>query len=204
MIDSSAILVISGPSGAGKSSLISKISDKIGSYYFSISTTTRAPRGEEKHGVEYFFVTHEEFESDIKAGNFLEYATVHGNYYGTSLVPVKKALSEGKLVIFDIDVQGQKIVIEKLSDITTSVFLTTPSLDELKKRLYSRATDDTEVIEKRLVQANEELNQIKHFDFLIINDNLNAAADELLQVARVSRLKNSNEQTSNFVDKWKR
>jgi len=204
MIDSGAILVISGPSGAGKSSLINKISDKIGSYYFSISTTTRDPRGDEQNGCEYYFVTKDEFEKDIEANNFLEYATVHGNYYGTSMVPVKEALSEGKLVIFDIDVQGQKIVTDKLSDITTSVFLTTPSLNELKKRLYSRDTDDTEVIEKRLVQANEELEQIEHFDYLIVNDKLEDAAQELLYVAHVARLKNSNEQTRIFIDKWKR
>jgi len=204
MINSSAILVISGPSGAGKSSLINKISDKIGSYYFSISTTTRAPRGEEQNGREYYFVTKEDFEKDIEANNFLEYATVHGNYYGTSMVPVKEALNDGKLVIFDIDVQGQKIVTDKLSEITTSVFLTTPSLNELNKRLYSRDTDDTEVIEKRLFQANEELEQIKHFDYLIVNDNLDTAAQELLHVAYVARLKNSNEQTRIFIDKWKR
>jgi len=204
MINSSAILVISGPSGAGKSSLIYKISDKIGSYYFSISTTTRAPRGEEQNGREYYFVTKEDFEKDIEANNFLEYATVHGNYYGTSMVPVKEALNDGKLVIFDIDVQGQKIVTDKLSEITTSVFLTTPSLNELNKRLYSRDTDDTEVIEKRLFQANEELEQIKHFDYLIVNDNLDTAAQELLHVAYVARLKNSNEQTRIFIDKWKR
>jgi len=204
MINSSAILVISGPSGAGKSSLINKISDKIGSYYFSISTTTRAPRGEEQNGREYYFVTKDEFEKDIEANNFLEYATVHGNYYGTSMIPVKEALNDGKLVIFDIDVQGQKIVIDKLSEITTSVFLTTPSLNELNKRLYSRDTDDTEVIEKRLFQANEELEQIKHFDYLIVNDNLDTAAQELLHVAYVARLKNSNEQTRIFIDKWKR
>jgi len=203
MLNNGAILVISGPSGAGKSSLIDKISDRIGSYYFSISTTTRAPRGKEEDGKEYFFVTHEEFEKDIKSDNFLEYATVHGNYYGTSIVPVKEALNSGKLVIFDIDVQGQKIVTDKLSEITTSVFLTTPSLDELKKRLYSRDTDDTQVIEKRLVQANEELEQIKYFDYLIVNDNLEDAAEELFHVAYAARLKNSNEQTRIFIDKWK-
>jgi len=204
MIDSGAILVISGPSGAGKSSLINKILDKIGSYYFSISTTTRAPRGDEQNGCEYYFVTKDEFEKDIEANNFLEYAMVHGNYYGTSILPVKEALSEGKLVIFDIDVQGQKIVTDKLSDITTSVFLTTPSLNELKKRLYSRDTDDTEVIEKRLVQAKEELEQIEHFDYLIVNDKLEDAVQELLYVAHVARLKNSNAQTRIFIDKWKR
>ena len=125
---SGAILVLSGPSGAGKSTIINHASDKIGSYYFSISTTTRSPREGETHGVDYYFVSHEEFEEDIKAGNFLEYATVHGNYYGTSLKPVHKALSEGKLVIFDIDVQGHRLVRAKMNDITTSAFITPPTL----------------------------------------------------------------------------
>jgi len=198
-----AILVISGPSGAGKSSIINKISDKIGAYYFSISTTTRNPREGEQHGREYFFVTKEEFEKEIENGNFLEYATVHGNYYGTSLVPVKKALEEGKLVLFDIDVQGQSIVTSKLADITTSVFLTTPSLDELKKRLYNRATDDAQIIEKRLEQANGELEEIEHFDYLIINDNLDEAAKELLSVVQVARLKSSKEEIADFINQWK-
>jgi len=115
-----AILVLSGPSGAGKSTIISAASDDIGEYYFSISTTTRAPRMGEEHGRDYFFVTKESFEEDIKAGNFLEYAEVHGNYYGTSLKPVNEALETGKLVIFDIDVQGHRLVRAKMNDITTS------------------------------------------------------------------------------------
>ena len=101
-----AILIISGPSGCGKSTLLKEVYKDIKDYYFSISTTTRAPRVGETNGVDYFFVTKEEFESDIKNGDFLEYAKVHDNYYGTSLKPINNALSEGKLVIFDIDVQG--------------------------------------------------------------------------------------------------
>ncbi len=130
-----AILVLSGPSGAGKSSLISKIINQIGTTYFSISTTTRAMRAGEINGVHYHFVTVEEFKKEIEEEMFLEYAVVHGNYYGTSLGPVKKALKEGKLVIFDIDVQGHDAVMHRLSDITTSVFVTTPSLEELKKTI---------------------------------------------------------------------
>lgn len=101
-----AILVLSGPSGAGKSTIINAASSQIGAYYFSISTTTRQPRAGEKHGVDYFFVSKENFEEDIKAGNFLEYAEVHGNYYGTSLKPVHEALNEGKLVILTLMYKG--------------------------------------------------------------------------------------------------
>jgi len=136
-----AILVLSGPSGAGKSTIINAASDEIGEYYFSISTTTRAPRVGEVDGKDYFFVTKEAFEEDIKAGNFLEYAQVHGNYYGTSLKPVREALEAGKLVIFDIDVQGHRLVRAKMNDITTSAFITPPTLKELEKRLRQRCTD---------------------------------------------------------------
>ena len=139
--DSGTVLVLSGPSGAGKSSLIKKISQDIGEYYFSISTTTRPIRKGEVDGVDYHFVTKEEFEKDIEADNFLEYATVHSNYYGTSIKPVRKALHEGKLVLFDIDVQGNALVKNRLGDLLTSVFITTPSLSVLKERLESRATD---------------------------------------------------------------
>jgi len=162
-----AILVLSGPSGAGKSTIIHHASDKIGAYYFSISTTTRLPREGEIDGVDYYFVSHTEFEEDIKAGNFLEYATVHGNYYGTSLKPVDKALKEGKLVIFDIDIQGHRLVQAKIPDLITSAFITPPSLKELKKRLYARSTDNNDVIEKRIANAQEEIKAISEFDYII-------------------------------------
>ena len=133
IINKGAILLLSGPSGCGKSSLLNEVYKGIDNYFFSISTTTREPREGETHGVEYFFITKDEFEKDIEAGNFLEWAKVHGNYYGTSLLPIKKALEDGKLVIFDIDVQGFEQVIKKFKDITTTVFITTPSLEILKK-----------------------------------------------------------------------
>ncbi len=137
-----AILILSGPSGCGKSTLLKEVYKDIDDYYFSISTTTRAPRVGETNGVDYFFVTKEEFEVDIENGDFLEYAKVHDNYYGTSLKPINSALNEGKLVIFDIDVQGHEIVRSKLDDIVTSVFITTPSLEVLETRLNSRNRDD--------------------------------------------------------------
>jgi guanylate kinase len=123
--ESGAILVLSGPSGAGKSTLLKKIIDDIGSCYFSISTTTRPIREGEVDGVDYHFVSLKEFQEDIENDMFLEYANVHGNYYGTSMKAVKKALQAGKLVIFDIDVQGNAVVTNRLGDITTSVYITT-------------------------------------------------------------------------------
>ncbi|MEA1955700.1 MAG: guanylate kinase [Campylobacterota bacterium] len=196
------VLVLSGPSGAGKSSLIKEIADEIGDYYFSISTTTRQPRDGEKNGVDYYFVTEDEFKKDIEDDYFLEYALVHGNYYGTSIKPVKEALSSGKLVIFDIDVQGNTAVNNRLGDITTSVFITPPTLSELKKRLINRSTDAEEVIEKRLVMAKREIQRISEYDFVVVNDDLKLAADVLKQIAKTARLKIPTDRVNSFVNKW--
>jgi len=197
-----AVLVLSGPSGAGKSSLIKKIQDDIGAYYFSISTTTRPIRKGETDGVEYYFVDEEEFKKDIEEDMFLEYALVHGNYYGTSLKPVKKALDEGKLVLFDIDVQGNNAITNRLGDITTSVFISPPTLSELKKRLTNRSTDSQEVINRRLKMARLEIQRVSEYDFLIINDDLDLAAKKLLQIAYTARLKKPLDQINDFVYKW--
>jgi len=201
---SGAILVLSGPSGAGKSSLINKIFNDIGSTYFSISTTTRAKREGEMDGVHYHFVSQEEFKREIDEEMFLEYALVHGNYYGTSLGPVKKALKEGKLVIFDIDVQGHDAVQNRLADITTSVFITTPTLDELKNRLLRRSTDSAEIIAKRLDMATREVQRISEYDYLIVNDDLEAAADVLITIAKAARMKIPTQQINEFVQMWAR
>jgi len=197
-----AILVLSGPSGAGKSTIINASSSAIGEYYFSISTTTRKPREGEKNGVDYFFVTKEAFESDIKAGNFLEYATVHNNYYGTSLKPVNQALEEGKLVIFDIDIQGHRLIRAKLNDITTSAFITPPSLNELEKRLRARLTDDEEIIIKRVENAKKEILAIEEYDFTIINDTVEKASSQFTLVAKTARLKQSQKDEIKFVEEW--
>ncbi len=197
-----AILVLSGPSGAGKSTIINHASDKIGSYYFSISTTTRPPREGEVDGVDYYFVSHSEFEEDIKAGNFLEYATVHENYYGTSLKPVKDALDAGKLVIFDIDVQGHRLVQAKMADLVTSAFITPPTLSELERRLYARSTDKVEVIQKRVENAKEEIKAISEFDYIIINDIVEDASQRFATIAQAARLKQSHKELAKFTLNW--
>ena len=196
------VLVLSGPSGAGKSSLINKIADDIGEYYFSISTTTRTIREGEEEGVHYHFVSKDEFVKDLDNDNFLEYAVVHGNYYGTSLKPVRKALHEGKLVVFDIDVQGNMAVKNRLGDITTSVFITPPSLSELEKRLKNRSTDSDEVIEGRLKMAKREIQRTSEYDYLVINDDLDLAASVLRQIAITARLKIPHDRVNDFVQKW--
>ncbi|WP_092912195.1 guanylate kinase [Hydrogenimonas thermophila] len=198
-----SVLIISGPSGAGKSSLIKAAKDRIGDFYFSISTTTRPPREGEKDGVDYFFVDRETFEADIKAGEFLEYAQVHGNYYGTSLKPVREALEEGKLVIFDIDVQGHAIARERMGDLITSVFVTTPSLQELERRLHGRGTDDESIIKKRIDNALVEIEYITAYDFLIVNDNFEDAVDSFIAVAKAARLKKGRKQALHFINEWR-
>ncbi len=197
-----AILIISGPSGCGKSTLLKEVYKDISDYYFSISTTTRAPRIGEENGVDYFFVTKEEFEADIKNDDFLEYAKVHDNYYGTSLKPINKALEEGKLVIFDIDVQGHEIVRSKLDFIVTSVFITTPSLEILETRLNSRNTDSVEIIEKRIKNAKGEVEYFQDYDYLIINDNLEIAAKQLVSIANITRIKSTLFPKDKVVSSW--
>ena len=197
-----AILLLSGPSGCGKSSLLKEVYKVIDNYYFSISTTTRDPRVGEKDGVDYYFVSKEEFKNDIKDGNFLEWAEVHGNYYGTSLKPINKALDESKLVIFDIDVQGFEQVIKKLRSITTTVFITTPTIEELEKRLYNRDTDSKEVIEKRISNAKIEIEYINQYDYFIVNDDLKIASDLLVCVAKSSLIKASLYDKKSIVSNW--
>jgi len=201
-LQSGTVLVLSGPSGAGKSSLINQISQDIGEYYFSISTTTRDIREGEIDGVHYHFVSKEEFEKDIEQDMFLEYATVHGNYYGTSIKPVNEALHQNKLVLFDIDVQGNAMVKNRLGDLLTSVFIATPSLSILKNRLESRATDSQEIIDKRLKMAKKEVQRISEYDYLIVNDKLEEAADKLKTIVKIAKLKVSSNEINDFVQKW--
>ena len=197
-----AILLLSGPSGCGKSSLLKEVYKVIDNYYFSISTTTREPRIGEQDGVDYYFVSKDEFKKDIQEDNFLEWAEVHGNYYGTSLKPINKALEEQKLVIFDIDVQGFEQVIKKLKHITTTVFITTPTIKELEKRLYSRDTDSKEVIEKRIANAIKEIDYIDKYDYFIVNDDLKVASDQLVSIAKSALIKASLFEKDKIIKEW--
>ncbi len=201
-LNKGAILIISGPSGCGKSSLLKEVYKTIKNYYFSISTTTREPRDGEKDGVDYYFVSKEEFEKDIEEDQFLEYALVHGNYYGTSLKPIMNSLNVGKLVIFDIDVQGHNIVKQKLNDITTSVFITTPSLKELKHRLTNRGTDSADMIAKRLSNATSEIEQLDKYDYFIINDDLEEASKLLTSIVNVAQAKTKIFDIDNIIKSW--
>lgn len=197
-----AILIVSGPSGCGKSTLLRDVLKNIPNSYFSISTTTREPREGEIDGIDYIFVSKEEFEKDIENASFLEYAKVHDNYYGTSLKPVIESLNDGKLVIFDIDVQGHKIIRKKLHNLVTSVFITTPTLRILEQRLTSRQTDCKEIIEKRVKNAKDEVSEFLDYDYLIVNENLNKASKEMIAVATIARIKSKLYTQEEIVDSW--
>lgn len=199
---SSAILILSGPSGAGKSTIIHAAAERIGEFYFSISSTSRTPRKGEQNGRDYHFVRKEAFEKGIEAGEFLEYAVVHGNYYGTSLKPVYEALKAGKLVIFDIDVQGFHLAKERMGDVITSAFILPPSLTALEQRLHGRSTDDPKVIAQRIQNAKREILEIGAYDFVIINDDIARAAESFVAVANAARLKWGSKEREKFVKQW--
>ena len=177
------ILILSGPSGSGKSTLYAALKEYIPDLYFSISTTTRAPRKGEQHGREYYFCDKQDFEEGIKKDQFLEWAKVHDNYYGTSKAPVQNALELGKLVLFDVDIQGHRNI--KLHyPHAKSIFITTPSDIILKERLTARASDAKEVIDARLKHAYEEMRHIDEFDYLIINHHIDDSKDQILSIAK--------------------
>lgn len=196
------ILIISGPSGSGKSTLLSRLLKEENDLYFSISSTTRAPRQGETDGVNYYFINKDEFKKGIDADEFLEWACVHGNYYGTSLKPVLKALEEGKIAIFDIDVQGFNIAKSKFAQNITSVFITTASKNELKSRLQNRGTDSAQTIEKRLINAVGEMEHILEYDYFLINDDLQNCYENLRGILRSMRLKTSNLDAKEIINKW--
>ena len=196
------ILVLSGPSGCGKSSVVSEALKRFDDIYFSISTTTRPKRPHEKDGVDYYFISKEQFVEEIEEGCFLEWAKVHDNYYGTSLRPIEEALEAGKLVLFDIDVQGHAIVRAKYPRITTSLFMTTPSEEILRERLVHRGTDPAEVIDRRLENAREEMKRMEEYDFLLINDRFEETLERFLSIVQTARLKHSLDDLERFERSW--
>ncbi len=196
------ILLISGPSGSGKSTLINRLMKEEKDIYFSISCTTREIRQGEKDGVDYYFLSVDEFKKGIENGEFLEWALVHKNYYGTSLKPVLKAFEENKVVIFDIDVQGFDIARSKFKDEITSVFITTKSSTELRTRLEKRGTNSQDDIERRLNNAVGEMSHIKDYDFLLINDDLEQTYDKFKSIFKSLKCQTKYANLSEFIDKW--
>lgn len=173
------LIVISAPSGAGKTTLCQKLLRDFPELILSISSTTRAPRGQEKEGVEYFFLSKDEFEKEIQKGRFVEWAQVHGNYYGTSKTVIESALHSGRAVLLDIDVQGAESLKNSYPEKAVLIFIAPPSIEILETRLRSRATDREEIIQRRLKNAQAELAKATFFHHVIINDSLEQAYSEL-------------------------
>ena len=176
------IFVISSPSGGGKTSLIKKLLEDPRSErtVLSISHTTREKRLNEKDGVDYFFTDKKSFEDKIKKNDFLEYATVFDNYYGTSQETVNTLVSQGKTVILELDWQGAKQVKSKIP--CYLIFLLPPSIDDLKKRLIDRNLDESEIIKKRINEAKNEISNSEIYDFLILNDKFETALQDLKSI----------------------
>lgn len=179
----SKLIIFSAPSGSGKSTIISYLLKQNLNLAFSISATSRPPRGTERHGVEYFFLSPDEFRQRIAGGEFLEYEEVYKDrFYGTLKSQVDKQLAAGQNVIFDVDVVGGCNIKRFYGERALSVFIQPPSVDELRKRLVERGTDAPEVIESRVAKARFELGYADRFDVRIVNDNLEQAEAEALRV----------------------
>lgn len=202
MLDSN-ILIISGPSGAGKSSLCNELFKHTDNIYFSISSTTRKIREGEIDGVHYNFIKEDEFIKGIKNNIFLEWAKVHNNYYGTQKTQITKALNDNKIVLFDIDIQGQKSI-KKHYPNATSIFITTPNKSVLESRLKSRALDSQEIIKDRLDFAFSEMQSIENFDFIIINDDFKNAFDGFFSIVRSLKFKNNKNMSENILRLWQK
>lgn len=183
------LFVISGPSGAGKGTLVKEVLPMFDNLSLSISMTTRLPRNNEEHGVNYFFVEREKFQNLIHEEAFLEYATYNGNYYGTPKGFVWQQLDVGQDIILEIDVQGAMQIKANCPSQTVQIFILPPSQADLKHRLEQRKTESAEVIQQRLDQVAKEMAQLPGYDYFIINDQLDRATHDLAAIIRAERLK---------------
>jgi guanylate kinase len=183
------MLVISSPSGAGKSTIARTLMDGDQQISLSVSVTTRQRRQSEIEGVHYHFVSQREFERLRDSDSLLEWAEVHGNYYGTPREAVEKAMGEGRDMLFDIDWQGAQQLQEKMSADVVSIFILPPTMAELQSRLHRRAEDSEEVIQTRLNNSRAEIAHWREYDYVIVNDDLNAAFDAVQSIVKAERLR---------------
>jgi guanylate kinase len=206
---SGIVFIISAPSGSGKSTLTAELRRLVPHLEFSISYTTRAPRGSEQNGREYFFISREEFEKMIGEGQFLEYAEVFGNYYGTARSFLREAFARGNDLILDIDVQGAEQVKQKLPE-AVSIFILPPSREELERRLRRRTLAENEtrrqltgkgksademeaVLQRRLQEASREIENYSQYDYILVNEKVEPAIDVLQSIVKAERLRRSPE-----------
>ena len=196
MIERGLIVAVSGPSGVGKGTVLARVEELMeqaapGSVGHSISVTTRAPRGAEQDGVEYYFRTKEQFEQMIAEGKIVEYDKYVDNYYGTPSEPLEKMMDNGQDILFDITIEGSLALDNKFGDDAVTIFILPPSLEELERRLRGRGTETEEKIQLRLEQARNEIRRAGEFEYIITNDDLERAAGDILAIIKSEKLKAS-------------
>ena len=182
------VFIISGPSGSGKDTVMTELFKKMPELLFSISSITRAMRAGEREGEKYNFITREEFEDMLKNDRLLEHNEFVGNYYGTPREPVERAVANGQDMVIEVDVNGAAQIREKMPE-AVSIFIMPPSFAELKRRLSGRGTESEELIQKRLNSALGEIKRAVEYDYIVVNEDIAAAADDIMSVILSSRLK---------------
>ena len=187
MVDDLLLLIISSPSGAGKTTLTRDLLDYFGDFTFSVSHTTRKPRANERDGKDYYFVDRERFDELVRKDAFIEWAEVHSNHYGTSIAEIERARSEDRHgIVFDVDYQGARQIRAVCAD-AVSVFVLPPSMEELKRRLRGRASDDEATIERRFNNARAEIEHYGLFDYVLVNDDLENTKLKLRSIVQAER-----------------
>lgn len=189
------LIVISGPSGAGKGTICKELIERHDNIYISVSATTRSPRAGEVDGVNYYFLTQDEFKEKVNENGFIEYANVHGNYYGTPKLNVEKMLNEGKDVILEIDIQGALQVKENFEE-GVFIFILPPSMEELKRRIIKRGSETEESLMTRFKNAYKEINYVSKYNYAVVNDTLDLAVSKVEAIinaerCRVDRIKDN-------------
>ncbi|MCE8546362.1 guanylate kinase [Ruegeria pomeroyi] len=184
------LIILSSPSGAGKSTLARRLMAWDPGLKFSVSATTRAPRPGEEHGREYFFLSEEQFKGQVRRGEMLEHAHVFGNFYGSPAGPVRDTIEAGQDVLFDVDWQGEiQIRNSDLGKHALSIFILPPSIKELRRRLESRGQDSAEVISRRMLKSWDEISHWGYYDYVLINDDLDATEDRLKTIVSAERMR---------------